>query len=150
MTRYVVGFAIWRDKVLLIHKKKGPPYVVGKLNGVGGKIEEGETVTSSMAREFGEETGVETWPSLWNHVATMYGAESSEGHSYELNILYTFLPDLGDFGNIKNPEATGEDLEWVPLDGFEKAGIVENLKWIIPLCLDNTTPVLKIYEDINT
>lgn len=146
MTRYVVGFAFWRDKVLLLLKKKGPVYVVGKLNGVGGKIEEGENVISAMAREFGEETGVETWPSLWSHAAVMYG-DASEGNDYELNILFTYLPDVGEFDNIKNPESTGEDLSWIELDGFENRGIVENLKWIIPLCLDRTTPFLKIYED---
>jgi len=144
--RYVVGFAFWRDKVLLIHKKRGPEYVVGKMNGVGGKIEGDESIISAMAREFGEETGVETWPSLWNHVATMYG-NADEAYTYELNILYSFLPDLSEFDNIKNPEKGGEDLEWTPLDGFEKTAIVENLKWIIPLCLDGTTPFLKIYGD---
>lgn len=146
MTRYVVGFAFWRNKVLLLLKQKGPSYVVGKLNGVGGKIESEENILSAMAREFGEETGVETWPSLWNHVATMFG-NANEGNNYELNILYTYLPDVGDFENIKNPEPTGETLSWIPLDGFEKSDIVENLQWIIPLCLDRTTPFLKIYED---
>jgi 8-oxo-dGTP diphosphatase len=146
MTRYVVGFAFWRDQVLLIHKKKGPAYVVGKLNGVGGKIEEDETVIKAMAREFEEETGLETWPSLWEHVAIMFG-NANEGNDYELNILYTFLPDTSELDNIKNPEPSGEDLRWVPLDDFEKRGIVENLSWLIPLCLDRTTPFLKIYEN---
>lgn len=144
--RYVVGFAFWRNRVLLIHKKRGPEYVIGKMNGIGGKIEGDESIISAMAREFGEETGVETWPSLWNHVATMYG-NADQGNDYELNILYTFLPDLSEFDNIKNPEASGEDIHWFSLDKLEEVAIVENLNWIIPLCLDRTTPFLKIYED---
>lgn len=143
--RYVVGFAFWRDSVLLIHKKKGPSYVVGKLNGVGGKIEKDETVKTAMSREFMEETGVETWPSAWNSVAVMKG-DANDGNEYELNILYAFLPDVTDFENIKNPEKTGEELEWIPLDNLSSFGIVENLKWIIPLTLDRTTPYLIINE----
>ena len=146
MTRYVVGFAFWRDKVLLIHKKKGPPYVIGKLNGVGGKIENDEAIVKAMSREFAEETGVETWPSVWEHVAVMRG-NADEGNDYELNVLYAYLPDVTDFSAIKNPETAGEDLYWIELDGFENRGIVENLKWLIPLCLDRTTPFLKIYEE---
>lgn len=143
--RYVVGFAFWRDKVLLIHKKKGPAYVVGKLNGVGGKIENGEQVRSAMVREFMEETGVETWPSAWTEVAVMKG-DANEGNNYELNILYAFLPDVADFEKIKNPEKDGEELEWIPLDNLGNFVIVENLKWIIPLAQDRTTPYLTIYE----
>lgn len=146
MTKYVVGFAIWRNNVLLLHKKKGPSYVVGKLNGIGGKIEENEGVISAMAREFEEETGVETWPTLWNYRGVMYG-NANEGNDYELHLLYTFLPDTSEFENIKNPEPTGEDLKWIPLDTFQEQDIVENLSWLIPLCLDRTTPFLKIYED---
>lgn len=141
MRRYVVGFSFWRNKVLLLHKKKGPAYVIGKLNGVGGKIESEEATEVSMAREYAEETGVETWPSQWEHVATMFGPD------YELNILYTYMSDVTDFSQIKNPEDKGEDLEWILVDELEKHATVENLKWIIPLCLDRTTPFLRIYED---
>lgn len=146
MRRYVVGFAFWRNQVLLLHKKKGPDYVVGKLNGVGGKIEGAEPIIKAMSREFSEETGVETWPSAWNHVAVMYG-NADEGNDYELNILYNYLPDVTDFSTIKNPEASGEELEWVDLDKrIGSVKLVDNLAWIIPLCIDRTTPFLKIYE----
>lgn len=143
--KYVVGFAFWRNSVLLLLKKKGPSYVVGKLNGVGGKIDGDETIIAAMVREFSEETGVDTWPSAWEHVATMYG-NANEGNDYELNILYNYLPDITDFSAIKNPEATGEELSWIPLDKFEEYATVENLRWLIPLTLDRTTPFLKIYE----
>lgn len=148
MRKYVVGFAFWRNSVLLIHKKKGPPYVVGKLNGVGGKIEDwenSEDARPSMVREFQEETGVETWPSAWEHIAVMRG-NANEGNDYELNILYNYLPDVTDFSAIKNPEKSGEDLEWIPLDNLENHAIVPNIKWLIPLCLDSTTPFLEIQE----
>lgn len=55
---YVCGFlfeATLRG-VVLIEKQK-PAWQAGKLNGVGGKIEEGETPLAAMQREFEEETG---------------------------------------------------------------------------------------------
>ncbi len=60
--KYTVGFLFQDspelDSVLLIHKLRGPPYVVGKLNGIGGKFKEGETPLECMIREGEEEANV--------------------------------------------------------------------------------------------
>lgn len=143
--RYCVGFAFWRNKVLLLLKKKGPSYVVGKLNGVGGKIDGNETVFRAMAREFLEETGVETYDYDWEFFATMSG-ESDDGKNFELNCFYIYLSDLIDYENVKNPEPSGEELQWVDIDKLNESTIVENLKWLVPLALDITTPRLTIHE----
>lgn len=149
--KYVLGFAFWRNNVLLMHKRKGPIYVVNKLNGIGGKIESEEDVYNAMSREFSEETGLETWPSNWHLRLTMSG-RSDDGNKYELNVLNNYLTEYTDFSSIKNPENAGEDLYWTPLDKLDKEGhyhdikIVENLSWIIPLIEDRTTPYLRIKE----
>lgn len=44
------------DQVLLAMKKRG--FGMGKWNGVGGKVQEGETIETAAARETGEEIGV--------------------------------------------------------------------------------------------
>ena len=44
------------DEVLLGLKKKG--FAAGKVNGIGGKVETGETVLEAAVRELEEETGV--------------------------------------------------------------------------------------------
>ncbi len=44
------------DRVLLIHKKRG--LGAGKINGVGGKLEPGETALEAMQREAQEELGI--------------------------------------------------------------------------------------------
>ena len=66
MTEFCLGFlfsaAPEYARVVLIRKNK-PEWQNGKLNGVGGKIEKGETALEAMRREFLEECGVkkENW-----------------------------------------------------------------------------------------
>ena len=57
--KYVLGFLFNTnfDTVVLIRKNR-PVWQAGKLNGVGGKVEPGETYKEAMVREFCEETGV--------------------------------------------------------------------------------------------
>ena len=46
------------DEVLLAMKKRG--FGEGKYNGIGGKVEDGETVKDAAVRELYEEVGVHT------------------------------------------------------------------------------------------
>lgn len=60
MKNYVLCIAIcpgWNDTVLL-HKKRGPAGVVGRLNFPGGLIEPGEPAVAAASRELQEETGL--------------------------------------------------------------------------------------------
>ena len=78
MTKYVVGFLFSPDKhrVVLIRKNR-PKWQAGRLNGVGGHIEDGESPLTAMRREFFEETGVAI--DNWNEFARM---ESSDAVIY--------------------------------------------------------------------
>jgi 8-oxo-dGTP diphosphatase len=78
MQEYVLGFMfdIPAEQVLLIKKAK-PDWQAGKLNGVGGKVEQRETPHAAMGREFKEETGVdaEHWEEtllFYNDKAVVY------------------------------------------------------------------------------
>lgn len=70
MNRYVVGFMFDDEmkNVVLVNKNR-PAWQQGKLNGVGGKIEHGETPLAAMIREFVEEANVGC--SRWDHVCTL-------------------------------------------------------------------------------
>lgn len=60
-TQYVLGFlfsAAPRYRYVVLIRKNKPEWQVGKLNGVGGKIERGEEPVDAMRREFLEECGV--------------------------------------------------------------------------------------------
>lgn len=148
--KYVLGLAFWRDQVALIYKTKGPEYVIGTWNGIGGKIEDGETVEEAMEREFLEETGIDIPHMYWNWFATQTG-NAQAGNSYELNCLMVKLSDAQEFDYIINKEGDGEIVKWIPYNDYEPRGLVEemmtpNLKWLIPLALDHTTGFLNIQE----
>src|SRR6187431_2808360 len=80
MKRYVLGFLLEREsrRVVLITKAR-PEAQKGKLNGVGGHIEEGEEPIDAMRREWTQETGtvVENWEEL-----TCVGNEEFSLHVY--------------------------------------------------------------------
>ena len=49
-TQYVMGLIFdTTDRILLI-KKKRPSHQVGKWNGLGGKVEDNESITAAMSR----------------------------------------------------------------------------------------------------
>lgn len=73
--RYVCGFAFHspgheRPRVVLIRKVK-PEWQAGRLNGVGGKMELGESPQEAMAREFFEEAGVQIPAEDWQVFSVM-------------------------------------------------------------------------------
>lgn len=55
--RLVVGF-VFRGKEVVLILKNRPDWQAGRLNGVGGRVEAGESPKEAMVREFKEETGL--------------------------------------------------------------------------------------------
>ena len=88
--RYVVGFMFDPEykKVVLIYKTTGPERVLNKWNGVGGKIENGESEAAAMVREFQEEAGVKTEEHDW-----MFLNSLSIGNDH-ISFLYTALEEI--------------------------------------------------------
>lgn len=78
------------DKVLLVKRSKKP--FKNCWNGIGGKIEEGETPLAAAKRECMEETGIQlTDPKLL--VTYVYPNSASANSNSELNIIYDFVPE---------------------------------------------------------
>jgi 8-oxo-dGTP diphosphatase len=69
---YCLGFAFTVDGSVALIRKAKPEWQAGKLNGVGGKIEDFDpSPVHAMTREFMEETGVFLEPHLWREVGTV-------------------------------------------------------------------------------
>lgn len=119
MTDYVAGFLInpQLNTVALVRKNK-PEWQRGKLNGVGGKVEPGESPLCAMRREFMEEAGLEL--DTWQHFATVQG---EWGAVWFYRALSTATP--------RTMEA--EPIEVHFLDYVPYGECIPNLSWLIPL-----------------
>ncbi len=71
-TRYVLGFVYDTDlqRVLLLMKDK-PASIAGRLNGLGGKVENGEDAYDAISREVHEESGISIKPEKWEDIGWM-------------------------------------------------------------------------------
>lgn len=109
--------------VLLIVKNK-PKWQFGKLNGIGGKIEEKETPLQAMIREFKEETGIEC--KEWKRVTVMIGED------WEVQVFTTISSKVFDFKTM-----TDEEVLLIPISELDSYDHISNLRWLIPMCLDS-------------
>ena len=67
---YVCGFVFNGHESVALIKKTRPLAMRGKLNGIGGKIENNEKPLTAMVREFKEETGLLISEDRWLHYHT--------------------------------------------------------------------------------
>lgn len=127
MKSYVCGFM--RDSygfVALVRKNK-PAWQAGRLNGVGGGVEAGETPHQAMCREWFEETG--TVHNEWQEFATISFNDATI-HFLKANVkLLPVFPDVNDIG---------EAIE-VMRYGFavRRDDMMQNLKWLLPLAFED-------------
>jgi 8-oxo-dGTP diphosphatase len=131
--KYVLGFAFYKtcpgpDRVVLIRKVR-PVWQAGCLNGVGGKVNAGETQLDAMAREFQQEAGVWVEPTRWSYFATLAWAKAS---------VDCYTVDLKE--NETACTRTDEEVVTLPVgDALAHAtGLVMGCRWLIPLALDKT------------
>ena len=129
MTDYVVGFAFSQDgrQVVLLRKNR-PDWQAGKLNGVGGKLEAGETALAAMVREFVEETGVETQEADWREYAMM---QLDQGGKV---FFFKYFDHLvtEQVQSLTDEEVGVYRTEWAALEGQA----IGNLRWLITAALD--------------
>lgn len=126
MQKYTLGFIFNSslDKVLLIHKLK-PSWQMGKINGVGGKIEVGEETLACMLRETQEECGLQTDSDKWIYLGDM--------HSKEWNIEVFGYIHNGNLDDAMSMES--EQVEWFKIKDLPK-NMLTNLNWLIAFALD--------------
>ncbi len=86
------------EQFLLLNRQKQP--AMGMWNGVGGKIEPGETPSAAVIRETFEETGIMLSQVQFAGTAVLR-AEQAVG-------IYLYLADLPDGQTLATPRATRE------------------------------------------
>jgi 8-oxo-dGTP diphosphatase len=132
VTEYVLGFLFGpinatNRQVALIKKNRGPEFNIGKLNGIGGHVEQDEQPYNAMIREFEEETSFRTrW---WRK----YGVLHVPGYNAMVHLFTSIQPTLAELKSM-----TDEPVGWYSVHDVicERLSVAHNLKWMIPLALD--------------
>lgn len=133
MLQYTICFIKNGDNILLLNRNKAPN--MGRWNGVGGKIEVGETHLQSVIRETYEET------TLLINEPTFAGEiiwESNRGNGG----MYVYIAELPKGQSLSTPVATNEGiLDWKPIDWIineQNTGMTPNIKYYLPEILKGT------------
>ncbi len=118
MIKYVVGFLFDnRGYVALINKNR-PEWQRGRLNGIGGHIEDSESPEQAMAREFKEEAGLDF--DDWREFCVV------KGDGYVLHCLTLTSLDA------KIESKTDEKVGWYDVHCLP-SNIISQIEWMIPM-----------------
>lgn len=131
MLKYTLCLIRNGDQFLLLNRLKKPQ--MGTWNGVGGKIESGETPLESVIRETFEETGILLKELTYAGNVIFKSNEGREG-------MYLFVADLPEGSLLETPLGTAEGiLDWKPVDWIlhkDNRGVASNLRVYLPVVLE--------------
>jgi 8-oxo-dGTP diphosphatase len=114
--KYVCGFLFDGCGNVALIEKRRPEWQKGRLNGVGGQIEKGETPLKAMVREFREEAGDEI---SWRQFCLVKG----DGY----RVYYFTSKERAEISS-----KTDEKVGWYSIDKLP-ANVLPNLRWLIPM-----------------
>lgn len=123
------------DNILLIRKNR-PAWQYGKINIVGGKVEDGESPKVAAIREVFEETGlIIDDPRMFCELTTKFPGQAR---------VFFFVSET----NIElYKQKTDEKLVKMKISSLlSNEDIIPNLKYLIFLALDKDKPFAKIME----
>lgn len=137
MDIFVVGFLFSGGDVFLI-RKNHPEWQNGLLNGIGGKVEIGETPEEAMRREFMEEAGMDIHD--WREFATLTNNERDiELHAFTARRRYS------ETRCIKS--LTDEEVVRISSFVLPRRKIIPNNEWLIPMARYENTFTSNIVFD---
>jgi 8-oxo-dGTP diphosphatase len=134
--RYTVCFLTRDDHVLMLLRNKPPNQ--GLWNGVGGRIERGESPLESVLREVQEETGFSLANARFAGLLTWDGFEIEDGGLY----IFTASAPPGDFQPCDEGLLAWQPRPWV----LSAPQVVENIHYFGQPVLDGAPPRLYHFE----
>jgi len=119
---YVVGFMFSpAESAVLLLRKKRPSWQEGKLNGIGGRIENGESPVQAMRRECIEEVGIVV--DSWTEFCVL-----SDERGWRIHFFSSVGP-------ILNASAMTDEKPEVVSALALPFNVIPNLKWLVPMAL---------------
>lgn len=128
---YCLGFMFDKDReqVLLIRKHR-PTWMKGRLNGIGGKVEVGESPLQAMHRESIEECGVDCdWKTFGILIHGRVGICLFEG-SYQ----------GGEIASLTDEAVAWYETHDLPIT------VMDNLRWLVPLAAYPAQQAILIHD----
>ena len=137
---YTLGFAFSADrsKVALMMKNR-PAWQAGKMNGIGGKLEENESPNEAMVREFFEETGVKTDIADWHYYTKIVGRDGD---------VYCYRMFNDKVFDVKTTSDEDVVLLDTSLDIIRQKAL-SNVAWLIGIALDDNQPIFFVEANYN-
>lgn len=134
MKEYVAGFLFSTDRsqVVLVCKNR-PDWQAGKLNGVGGMIESGESPRSAMVREFKEETGADVGLDHWDCFCKLRVGDC---------VVWFYRA----FKDEVVETVTDELVRWYDVRLLSTYETVSNVAWLVPMALSDVA-VAEVHEE---
>lgn len=136
MLKYTVGFIKRGDEILMLNRNKEPG--VGRWNGVGGKLELGESPLDCIVREAFEETGIQL-----NREDVVYTGAVTWKNEYETSGMYAFIAEVAADYEYKTPIGTPEGiLCWKHIDWIcntKNLGVIGHVPHFLPVMLSEET-----------
>jgi 8-oxo-dGTP diphosphatase len=128
---YTLCFLLQGECILMLNRKSPPN--MGLWNGLGGKIEPGESPHAAALREVREEADLALADARFAGVVTWTSEKGSGG-------MYVFLARLADDISLTLPRETEEGvLSWKPLAWIldpNNLGVVSNIPRFLPMMLE--------------
>lgn len=128
--RYTLCFLTRGEEVLMLHRHNPPNQ--GLWNGVGGRLEPGESPRNCVIREVREETGFCVDAVHFAGLLTWDGFETPPGGLY----IFTAEAPEGDAADCSEGELSWKPRAWV----FSATEVVSNIHVFAPLMFADTCP----------
>jgi 8-oxo-dGTP diphosphatase len=138
----VLLYAFYQNEVLMIHRNlKQNDFHEGKWNGLGGKLESGESPVAAAVREFKEEAECDTLTSQWKWLGQLY-FPNFKPHKKEDWWVTVFAIDLNAEQvqriSVESALASEGTLHWVSLSKVVSLNLWDGDKEFIPYVLKRT------------
>lgn len=117
------------NKILLARKKRG--FGLGKLNGIGGKLEKGETPEEAMLRETEEEISI--IPRKYEKIGIIYFSGFQEDKPIKVKMHLYITTEWEN-----TPQESEEVIpRWFKIDNLPKEEMFEDINIWLPYLLEN-------------